>query len=177
MSDVVPLRRLLGLDPPPVEPPPPDPETLRAEGYAAGLAAGRAEAEERIANLEAAHALALAALEARAHAVLEAAAAEIAETALTLARAVVAAEPQVRTETLTAMVREVLSAAPAAAPGRLHLNPDDLERLPADIAAGWTPVPDPALPPGVVRAEVAGRWLVTSLARRLEAIEALGGEP
>lgn len=178
-AEPAPLARLLGVAPPPPPPPPPvNPEALAAEAYAEGLAAARLQAAAHASEMEAAHQLALAAVEARAAAWIEAAALELAEAARALARAVLAAEPQVPAATLATLVKEVIDA--AESPGALHLNPDDLPRLSEAAAAAmngqkWTLVADPSVPSGQVLGKARGGLLVASLARRAHALLGHGG--
>jgi flagellar biosynthesis/type III secretory pathway protein FliH len=179
-AEPAPLARLLGVAPPPPPPPPIDLEALVAEAYGQGLAAARLEAEAHARDMEAAHRLALAAVEACAAAWIEAAALELAEAARALARAVLAAEPQLPAATLAALVREVIEA--AEAPGALHLHPDDLARLPeaaTEAADGhkWALVGDPSVACGQIIGKTRSGLLVASLARRAEALLGPAGVP
>lgn len=172
-AQTVPLRSLLGVSPPPKADPPPDPGILRAEGFEAGLAAGRAEAAVARAHAEAERHAALKALEAETASLLDAVADDLAGLGLAIATAVLAAEPHTRPETVSALVREALGAAPAEARGRLLLAPGT--PVPEPLREGWAVDFDPQVPPGEVQAHLPPRAFHAALGRRLERItEALG---
>jgi flagellar assembly protein FliH len=175
----VPLAALFGTvpetDP---RPPPPAPDELRAEGYAAGLAAARAEAAEAAARAADAHALALRTADEAARAILAAAAVAMADVALAVARAVLAAEPMVPRPVVERLLADVLAHAPAGAAGRLRVHPDGLGLVDAAIPDGWTLVGDLSLPPGTVIADLGAHAVTASLADRLATIaEHLGTTP
>ncbi|WP_194744622.1 FliH/SctL family protein [Thermaurantiacus tibetensis] len=166
----VPLRLFLGGDAPPAEPPPPpppDPEALFRDGFEAGVAAARAEAEAALAAAEERHRLERAAADAAAAALLDSLTDALAETALAVARAVLAGEPAVRPELVRRLVADVLAAAPAEARGRLHLHPEALPHLAGAEPPGWVLLGDPTLDRHEVRAELGSRQILASLAERL----------
>jgi hypothetical protein len=115
-----------------------------------------------------------AALEAACAALLDAVAADLAGLALSIAQAVLAAEPRTRPETLAALVREALADVPAEARGTLLFPPDT--PLPDTLPTGWDSETDARVPPGEVLALLVPRGFHAALERRLHRIaEALGG--
>jgi flagellar assembly protein FliH len=177
MSEVaaraVPLRSLFGIPMPAPPEPPPDIDLIRAEGFAAGLAEGRREAAGQLADMADHHAAALLAAEASAAALLDAVGDDLAGLALAIARQVLAAEPAIGQETVSALVREVLAAVPGEAGGRLLLGSG--MPLPDGLPAGWEVETDARLPAGEVQAHLPPRAMHAALGRRLDRLaEAMG---
>ncbi len=147
-----------------------------AVGHAAGAAAERLLAAERIAAIEADHARQLAAIAAQHAAELEtyhsrqlaalgaldaAFADALLPLALAVGRALLATEPPAAT--VESLVAEVLAALPQTAGGVLRAPPGASGPAPA----GWTWREDPDLAPGTVVAEWDATEVSASLAARL----------
>ena len=145
----------------------------REAGYAAGLAEGRAAADEelreRLARFDGIlHAAArpLAALD-------DATEQELARLALVIARQVIAHELKTSPELVVRTVRQAVLALPAAARTvRVHLHPDDLALLRELDAAepDWQLVADPAMQRGDCRLESDASRLDARVETRLAAI-------
>ena len=143
----------------PPEPPPepaPDPlELARAEGFIAGHAAGRAEAEAQAARMGDAAArltLAFSRLDAEMEEQLRQ---RLSETVAALCEAALAPLALDRDLLATRITRAVAMFARADDERVIRLNPDDLESVRAVLPADWTFLPDPALAPGALRVETA----------------------
>jgi flagellar assembly protein FliH len=144
-----------------------DPEALMADGFAQGLAEGRAAAEleladERIALGRLAHALETFRPEPPA-----ALARLLAETVKRLVGDIVG-----QVEIDAALLAERAGAVAAllaedGAPGRIRLNPADLARL-EEHAVPVELVPDPAVAPGTVLGEGASGWIEDGPKMRLD---------
>ncbi|MFQ3596480.1 MAG: FliH/SctL family protein [Sphingomonadaceae bacterium] len=171
------LADLFGRPPEPDPgPPPPSPDELRAEGFAAGVAAAQAEAAEIAARMAETHALALRMADEAARALIESTAERLADLALVIARAVLAAEPAVPPALIGKLVADVLAEAPSGAQGRLRVHPDCLAAAEAHVPPGWTLIGDLALAPGTVVADLGAAAITAGLADRLETLAALFGE-
>lgn len=143
------------------------------EGRAAGLAEGRAIAQQELkecaARLESVYAAA-------AHPLLaldEQAAGELAQLAMIVARRVVASELHLMPELVAKAVREAAKALPAATREiRVYLHPDDLALVRAmEIAErDWQLVADPNLDRGDCRIESERSRLDARVATRLAAV-------
>lgn len=174
----VPLSRLFGVAPPP--PGPSDRERRQQAvdaAFEAGRAAGEAvllpriaELEARLAALQAEMAQALEAEAGRSAAMLAALEPALADAvvplALAIAEQVLAAEPVMRAETLSALVAEAMSGLTEGSGGVLRMNPVDAVRAPT-LPAGWAVVADPARAPGDMIAEQGASLAAAALSRRL----------
>ncbi|MCG2841963.1 hypothetical protein L6Q21_13320 [Sandaracinobacter sp. RS1-74] len=149
------------------------------EGHAAALAQARPELEalqRALAESAARHAAELAEVRALALRLFEGLesllARELADLAHGAARAVLATEPGVSLETLSALIADCLS---GLAGGTLYVAPADLESARPLCPQGWALAPRDSLPAGTVEAESGPALQRQSLTDRLSAL--LGERP
>ena len=155
-------------------------QQARDEGRAAGLAEGRAAAQqelcERMAQLDAVYEAAARPLQAFDEQVAQ----ELARLAMVVAGRVVARELQLAPELVVRAVREAADALPAATRElRVHLHPQDLALL-RELGAAerhWQLLADPALARGDCRLESEHSRLDARVETRLAAVvDAVLGE-
>ena len=148
-----------------------------AAGWREGEAAAIAAADARFGSQRMAHAVALEATRAEQQALLESVGTNLSELALIVARAVVAAEPFARPETVRSLVAEALQPTPAAGVGTLYVADAMLESAAEGLPQGWALVADASLAPGMVRATIGSSTFTASLDRRLALLAARLAEP
>lgn len=147
-------------------------QQAREEGYQAGLAEGRLQADQELQQLS----QLLAAVNQSQQGLEVDLADSVLELALLVAQQMIGNELRQHPQQLLAPIREALAAIPAAtAPSKLYLSADDIEllqhdlqfELPADV---WRILPDQSLDSGSCRIETPTTQLDYSLASRWKKI-------